>query len=66
VPESDVSLILAGAAAWCVEFRSLEEWKRGLVAARYEQRLQAVKAEYRHQWRARRRRVRMGAVSASG
>lgn len=66
VPEVDVTLIVAGAACWCLDFRAMEEWKRGAIPQGYEQRVSAAKAEYRRQLDVRRRRVTVGRVVSSG
>lgn len=66
VPERDLTLIVAGAAQWCLEFRATEEWKRGAMPAGYENRLRAARAEYRRQLEVRRRRVLVGQVASSG
>lgn len=65
-PERDISLIVAGAAQWCMEFRATEEWKRGSMPSGYEHRMRAVRAEYRRQLDVRRRRVGGGRVAAGG
>ena len=66
VPDGDVTLIVAGAACWCLDFQAMEEWKRGAIPRGYEQRVSAAKAEYRRQLDLCRRRLRAGRMAASG
>ena len=65
-PGGNVTLIVAGAACWRLDFRPMEEWKRGAIPRGYEQRVSAAKAEYRRQLDLRRLRVRTGRMAASG
>lgn len=62
VPSEDVSLLVIGAAVWCLEQRSVADWKRGALPARYEMVLRRARDEYRAAWRAKERRVRTGQV----
>ena len=60
VPEEDLSLLVLGAAVWCLEQRSVAEWKRGALPARYEMVLRRAREEYQAAWRSRERQVRTG------
>ena len=62
VRDADVSLIVAGAAAYALETRAIQEWKRGALPDRYETALRVLKAAYDAAWDQRRRRVRVWAV----
>lgn len=66
VPAGDEALIVAGAVVWCLEHRAREEWKRGPLPPRYEQRLQAAKADYRDLMNQTRRRLRVATVEVTG
>jgi hypothetical protein len=66
VPDEDVSLLVLGAAAWCLEQRAIADWKRGALPARYETVLRRAQDEYRASWRSRQRRLRVGRVLGTG
>jgi hypothetical protein len=66
VPDADVSLLVAGAVAWCLEQRSVAEWKRGVLPARYETVLRRARDEYHQAWQGRMRQVRTGTVFGTG
>jgi hypothetical protein len=66
VSDDDISLIVIGAALWCLEQRSVAEWKRGPLPARYETVLRRARDEYQSAWRARLRRVRTGRLLGTG
>lgn len=66
VPDEDVSLLILGAVMWCLEQRSVADWKRGVLPARYETVLRRAQEAYRSAWRSRERRVRTGRVLGTG
>ena len=66
VPEEDISLLVLGAVMWCLEQRSVADWKRGSLPARYETVLRRAQEAYRSAWRSRERRVRTGRVVGTG
>jgi hypothetical protein len=66
VPDEDVSLLVLGAAAWCLEQRAVADWKRGALPARYETVLRRAQEEYRASWRSRTRTVQVGRVIGTG
>jgi hypothetical protein len=66
VPDEDVSLLVAGAVVWCLEQRSVAEWKRGALPARYEMVLRRAQEEHRAAWRTRERRIRSGRIVGTG
>lgn len=66
VPDGDVSLLVTGAVAWCLEQRSVAEWKRGALPARYETVLRRARDEYREAWQSRLRQMRVGRVVGTG
>ena len=66
VPPDDVSLLVLGAVTWCLEQRSVAEWKRGALPARYETVLRRAREEYQAAWRARARQVRTGRMVGTG
>jgi hypothetical protein len=59
VPESDLGLILAGAAVYALEVRATQEWKRGPLPARYSEAINEARAAYAAEWRERRRVIRV-------
>lgn len=65
VPGEDVSLLASGAVAWCLEQRSVADWKRGSLPARYETVLRRAREEYRSAWRARERQIRTGRMTGT-
>jgi hypothetical protein len=66
VPDEDVSLLVLGSVAWCLEQRAVADWKRGALPARYETVLRRAQDDYRAAWRSRERRVRVGRVVGTG
>jgi hypothetical protein len=58
VPESDLGLIVAGAAVYALEVRGVQEWKRGPLPARYSQAVLDARSAYAGEWRERRRVMR--------
>ena len=66
VPDEDVSLLVLGAVMWCLEQRSVADWKRGSLPARYETVLRRAQEAYRSAWRSRERRVRTGRIVGTG
>lgn len=65
VDHPDDVLIITGAASWCVERRSLEEWKRGPLPARYETVARRLKGEYAQLWHSKRKRMRTGTMQVT-
>lgn len=66
VPANDVSLLVTGAVVWCLEQRSVAEWKRGPLPARYETVLRRAREEHDAAWRTKGRQVRTGRVVGTG
>jgi hypothetical protein len=66
VPGEDVSLLVLGAVMWCLEQRSIADWKRGSLPARYETVLRRAQDAYRSAWRSRERRIRAGRMVGTG
>lgn len=62
VPEADLSLVLAGAVVWALDFRARQEWKRGPLPPRHSLAREAAVDHYRRLSDAWRRKVRVGAV----
>ena len=61
-PDSDVGLLVALAVVYALAERTVQEWKRGGLPARYETALRDARAAVAEEWRARRRRVRVGTL----
>jgi hypothetical protein len=60
VPDGDATLVIVGAVRWCLEQRSIADWKRGSLPARYEMVLRRAQENERAAWRTRERQVRIG------
>jgi len=58
VSDSDLGLIIAGAAVYALEVRGVQEWKRGALPARYSQAILDARSAYASEWRERRRVAR--------
>jgi hypothetical protein len=65
VPESDLSLILSGAAVYALEVRATQEWKRGPLPARYSEAISEARSAYAAEWRERRRVIRVHRLSST-
>ena len=66
IPDGDGSLLVAGAVVWAIEGRMREEWKRGPLPSRYEERRDAARQDYRDLRDAFRRRLRARTLGTTG
>ena len=58
VPDSDISLLLAGGVVYAMEVRLVQEHKRGPLPARYSTALMEARSAYNREWAHRRRKIR--------
>lgn len=65
-PADSIPLIIAGACYWALQERAVQEWKRGPLPARYQERITSALEDYHRLQAARRRRVRTSTVEVSG
>jgi hypothetical protein len=65
VPDSDLGLIVAGAAVYALEVRGVQEWKRGALPARYSQAILDARSAYAGEWRERRRVLRAATLAST-
>ena len=65
VPDSDLGLIVAGAAVYALEVRGVQEWKRGPLPTRYAQAILDARSAYASEWRERRRVLRAATLGST-
>ena len=62
VPDSDIPLLIAGGVVYALEYRMIQEHKRGPLPSRYMQPLREARRIYDREWAERRRVLRVWSV----